>query len=381
MADVCIIIVGSYRYKRFPDMWATLLSLPVGFTVVSIDDKAINTIVDHDGILGENKVVVVHGVDERAIDMHFMTYEDTVDVDFAMRHGVEIIAANYVNKPTDIDEVRRLPGVTDRGLLVFAKIETKQAIENAEAIIQAADGIVLPRSDIAVDMPIEQVAHAQKILIRLANLHGKPIFIANQILNSMVQNPRPTRAECTDIANAVLEGADGIILTDTTAIGKYPLETVEMSRRQFAEVERAYPHRKKYTEIRNYMLDRGSTSIAESIASSAVKTSWDLDSTMLIVVTRSGAAVQKLAKYKGHAPILVATSNEIAARAVQAYGGAIPIVISADKLKGEISLDLFKELARTAIGMGFVREGEYVIAVWGKSPDIDDLFQYQVIQV
>lgn len=353
----------------------------VGFTVVSIDDKAINCLVDVDGTLGENKVVVVHGVDERAIGMHFMTYEDTVDVDFAMRHGVEIIAANYVNKPSDIEEIRRLPGVQEKGVLVFAKIETKNAIENAEAIMAVADGIVLPRSDIAVDMPVEQVAHAQKILIRLSNLYGKPVFIANQILNSMVQNPRPTRAECTDIANAVLEGADGIILTDTTAIGKYPVETVEMSRRQFAEVERAYPHRKKYTEIRNHMLDKGNTSIAESIASSAVKTSWDLDSTLIIVVSRTGVAVQKIAKYKGHAPVLVATSSEIAARSVQCYAGSIPLVIGADKLKGEMNLALFKELAQTAVQMGVVRAGEYVVAVWGKSPEIDDLLSYQVIQV
>jgi pyruvate kinase len=122
-----------------------------------------------------------------------MTYEDTVDIDFAVRHGADFVCANYVAKPADLEEIRRLPGVKESGVGIIAKIESREGIANADDIIAACDGVILPRSDIAVDMPVEQVAHIQKQLIYKANVEGKPVFIANQILNSMIQNPRPTR--------------------------------------------------------------------------------------------------------------------------------------------------------------------------------------------
>jgi pyruvate kinase len=355
----------------------------ISFTVLEVKDKAIITTVDNDATLGENKIATVHGMRSN-LDNPFLTYQDTLDMDFAVTHGLDFVTVSYAAKAADIEEIRALPGVAESGIKIYAKVQNKEAIDNFDNLLAVADGVQISRSSIANEIPVEKVAYVQKTLIRKCNLAGKPVLVANQILNSMEKNPRPTRAECTDIANAVFEGADTIILTNTTGQPNcaYPVKSIKVLRQQCLEVEtKLIKYRELYAAIRDYMLyeEPEHITLAESVTSSAVKTAWDLDATLIIVLSENGDALRFVSKYRPHTPIYCVTSNPQVARQVLLSRGAVPYLT--DSIPTGDVLPIVQAAIKKAKDVNLVAGGEYAIAISGIDADSSrETNMYQVVR-
>lgn len=300
----------------------------VSFTVTDIKTRCIVTRVNNSNWLGSRKHAVVRT--QKALQNFrstLLSYQDTEDIAFALKHNVDFIALSYTRTGADLEEVRQLPGIVESNVKLLAKIDTKYAIEHFDDILGAADGIVVCRSDIAVEMPIAEVATIQKQLIKKCNHAGKPVIIINHILASMVTQPVPTRAEATDIANMVIDGADCLAVTTPTASGMYAVQTVEILGRIAREAERTLDYRGLYVEMRSHQLKLGSVGLAHSLASSTVKTAWDVEASLLVVFTASGDAARNVAKYRPYAPLVVVTDSEKVARQILLVRGCEPVVV------------------------------------------------------
>eukprot|EP01033_Poteriospumella_lacustris_P011677 gene11677-8318_t len=255
------------------------------------------------------------------VDLPTLTEKDIDDlVNWGVRHEVDFIAASFVRCGQDIDNIRTVLGEAGKDIKIIAKIENQQGLQNFDEILTKTDGIMVARGDLGMEIPIEKVFIAQKMMIHKSNLAGKPVVTATQMLESMITNPRPTRAECADVANAVLDGSDCVMLSGETANGEFPNEAVRMMASTCVEAESLIDYDKQYDYIRHAMLDNDLViTSGESLASSAVKTARDLNAKVIIVLTESGNTARLVAKYRPTAPILALTRNEHIARQMNGY--------------------------------------------------------------
>jgi len=271
-----------------------------------------------------------------------------------------MIAASFIRKPEDVLEIRALPGVKEQSIMIISKIESQEGLDNFDQVMEVSDGIMVARGDLGVEIPIQKVATAQKMMIAKCNKVGKPIITATQMLDSMIENPRPTRAEVTDVANAVYDGTDCVMLSGETANGKYPLETIRVMGDICKHAESGLDYRRLYKNIRYQNLDPP-ISVPESIASSAVKSCWDLKLSLIITLTDSGRTARLIAKYRPHAPILCVTSSPLVARQSLVSRGIYPFVV--DTMKGtERVINMATDYALKA---GFIVSGDPVIITSG----------------
>ncbi len=239
------------------------------------------------------------------IDTPSLTPKDREDLAYGVAQKVDYVALSFVRRASDLDEVKK------SGLPVIAKIEKPQAIQNLEEIVRAADGVMVARGDLGVEIPIERVPVAQKRVIALANREGKPVITATQMLRSMVDNPAPTRAEATDVANAVLDGTDAVMLSEETAMGKYPVESVRIMDRILAEAE-------PLLQPRRDILGPDS---AEAIAHAACMIAERVNASAIIVPTSTGFTARRVARYRPRIPILVLTNSETVRRSLSLVWG------------------------------------------------------------
>ena len=246
-----------------------------------------------------------------------VTDKDRADIAFGVRQGVDFIAASFIRKVADVLEIRQLLG--DSQIKIISKIENQEGLDNFDEILAVSDGIMVARGDLGVEIPVEQVARAQKMMIRKSNYAGKPVITATQMLDSMIHNPRPTRAEATDVANAVLDGSDCVMLSGETASGTYPLQSVEMMAKICREAEKDINYEEFYAVMRRQV--KLPISVAEAIGSCAVKTSWDVHATMIVVLTERGSSARSIAKYRPIAPVLAVTASAQTARQVSISRG------------------------------------------------------------
>jgi pyruvate kinase len=232
-----------------------------------------------------------------------------------------MIAASFVRKASDIATIREVLGSEGRHLKIVAKIENQEGLHNYDGILAAADGIMVARGDLGMEIPIEKVFLAQKMMVRKANLAGKSVITATQMLESMIVNARPTRAECSDVANAVLDGTDAVMLSGETANGAHPLSALRYMARTCVEAEAVLDYNSLFTAIRESTRQEaqppGPTSTAEAVASSAVKTAFDVGARAIIVCSDTGSTARLVAKYRPAAPVLVLTPTDSVARQVQ----------------------------------------------------------------
>merc|ERR1711957_63787 len=230
------------------------------------------------------------------------------------------IAASFVRKASDVTAIRDvLKANNGEHIKIICKIENLEGLENYSDILEATDGIMVARGDLGMEIPPEKVFLAQKMMIRKANIAGKPVITATQMLESMIQNPRPTRAECSDVANAVLDGTDCVMLSGETANGEHPTAAVKIMAETCCEAEAALNWDSLYQAVRNSTLaEYGHLSTTASIASSAVKTAIDVDAKAIIVCSESGATAQQVAKFRSGRYVTVLTTSEQVAR--QCYG-------------------------------------------------------------
>merc|ERR1740130_1662965 len=335
-------------------------------TVLSCDvpNKEITTRVENNTSIGERKNMNLPGV---KVNLPTFTEKDVDDVvNFGIRHGVDFIAASFVRTGNDVRNLRKL--LADNGgsqIKIISKIENQEGLENYDEILEVTDGVMVARGDLGMEIPSSKVFLAQKMMIRKANIVGKPVVTATQMLESMITNPRPTRAECSDVANAVLDGTDAVMLSGETANGDYPKAAVTIMAETCVEAESAVNNDTLYSAIRNSTIEKfGSLSISESIASSAVKTAIDINAKAIIVCSESGATAQQIAKFRSGRHVTVLTTCPQVAR--QAYGymkGCKSVLIPSVEVT-DVSVNSCIEGYTTA---GVLKAGDAVVIVQGSN--------------
>jgi len=299
----------------------------LGLIVDSVSETEVVTTVQNDGVLGEVKGVNLPGV---AVDLPALTEKDKADIAFGIKNDIDFIAASFIRKASDVEEIRALPGVSDNKVMIISKIESQEGLDNFEEILVVSDAIMVARGDLGVEIPIEKVANAQKMMIRKCNHAGKPVITATQMLESMINFPRPTRAEATDVINAVYDGSDCIMLSGETAKGKFPNEAVSIMGKLAIEAECNLDYREICRLIRPPHLV-APISVAESVASSAAKSAWDLYAKLIIVLSDSGNTVRYVSKYRPSCTILCITSSPRTMRQVNLTRSAIPFFVDSMK--------------------------------------------------
>jgi pyruvate kinase len=306
------------------------------------------------GMLGENKGINLPGIPVRVPSL---TDKDTEDLEFALKNGVDAIAVSFVRTAEDVRLVRNRVSAYGGETWIIAKLEKPQAIEHLDAILTVADGIMVARGDLGVEVPPEKVPAIQKHIIRRAAEFRKPVITATQMLESMIDNPRPTRAEVSDVANAVYDGTDAVMLSGESAVGKYPVQTVAMMARIVADAER-HIKEQSYEESRER---RTHLSIAETICEATAHAADDLDLRGIALFTESGVTARQLSKYHPTSPIFALSPIEVTINRLNLLWGTTPI-----RCPKVNSTEAMVECAENLLEQGgYVRPREVIAIVAG----------------
>ncbi|MGA9071406.1 MAG: pyruvate kinase [Terracidiphilus sp.] len=287
--------------------------------VHEVEDGDVICEIINGGLLGENKGINLPGIPVRVPSL---TEKDSDDLEFALKNGVDAVAVSFVRTAEDVRLVRNRVTAYGGETWLIAKLEKPQAIEDLEGILAAADAIMVARGDLGVELPPEQVPAIQKHIIRRAAELRKPVITATQMLESMIENPRPTRAEVSDVANAVYDGTDAVMLSGESAVGKYPVEAVAMMARIVADAERNIKD-DEYNDRRKQR--RSKLSISETICEAAAHASDDLALRAIALFTESGSTARKLSKYHPSAPIFAFSPNDVTINRLNLLWGTLPI--------------------------------------------------------
>lgn len=295
----------------------------LSFRVCELGADWVRCRLENSGMLGETKGINLPG---NKVNLPALTDKDRQDILFGIVQEVDFIAASFIRKAADVQEIRGMLDGT--GIRIISKIENQEGLDNFDEVLAASDGIMVARGDLGVEIPVETVLRAQKMMIKKCNFVGKPCITATQMLESMIVNPRPTRAEATDVANAVFDGSDCVMLSGETAKGAHPIKAVEMMVRLCRAAECDISYAELYAWLRKHV--RLPIPINEAIASCAVKTAWDVQAACIVALTETGAMGRALAKYRPIPPVLAITTNPQVARQLQISRGIYPLLIDND---------------------------------------------------
>lgn len=323
--------------------------------VEKIEGQEIMTRIVNGGPLKSKKGVNVPGV---SVNLPGITRKDADDIRFGLAHQIDFIAASFVRKASDILEIREiLEESKQTEVQIIAKIENQEGIDNLDEILEVADGVMVARGDLGVEVPAEEVPLMQKLIIQKCNRLGKPVITATQMLDSMQRNPRPTRAEVTDIANAIFDGTDAIMLSGETAAGKYPLESVETMARIARRTEEAL----QYREVFHHRSNESQETVTDAISQAVCNASLDLGTSAIITATESGYTAQMVSKYRPKAPIIAVTPHEHVMRKLSLVWGVqaclSPIANTTD--------EMFELSVEAALQTGYVQYGDLVVVTAG----------------
>ncbi|PIJ51827.1 pyruvate kinase [Erwinia sp. OLTSP20] len=325
----------------------------IGMEVTSVSGNNVVCRVLNGGDLGENKGVNLPGV---SIQLPALAEKDKRDLIFGCEQGVDFVAASFIRKRSDVVEIREhLKAHGGAHIQIISKIENQEGLNNFDEILEASDGIMVARGDLGVEIPVEEVIFAQKMMIKKCNKARKVVITATQMLDSMIKNPRPTRAEAGDVANAILDGTDAVMLSGESAKGKYPLEAVRI---MATICERTDPVMKSRIEIKD---PQHRMRITEAVCRGAVETAENLEAPLIVVATEGGKSAKSVRKYFPHATILALTTNEITARQLLLTKG-----VQTSLVNKIASTDDFYRLGKeAALASGYAREGDVVVMVSG----------------
>jgi len=346
--------------------------LTVGASIF-IDDGLIRLVVDkigadwlkctiaNGGKLGSRKGVNLPNI---AVDLPALSVKDKRDLKFGVEQGVDMVFASFIRKAADVHAVRECLGPDGKDIKIIVKIENQEGVENFDEILAVTDGVMVARGDLGIEIPAEKVFLAQKMMIAKCNVAGKPVIVATQMLESMCENPRPTRAETSDVANAVLDGADCVMLSGETAKGKYPESAVSIMSKICVEAESAFFYQSRFNETAQLMSRPIPTS--ETVALAAVKAAYEQEAKAIVVLTYTGDTARLLSKYKPACPILAVTRNEGTARNMHLYRGVYPIGYSDKVPDWQTDVDnRIMHASNYGQQRGFLKDGDSIVAVTG----------------
>ncbi|ANY65061.1 pyruvate kinase [Paenibacillus sp. BIHB 4019] len=327
----------------------------IGLTVEEVQGTEIICRIVNSGQIKSKKGVNVPGVN---ISLPGITEKDANDIVFGIEQGVDFIAASFVRKASDVLEIRELLERHNAGhIQIISKIENQQGVDNLDEILEVSDGLMVARGDLGVEIPAEEVPLVQKSMIQKCNRAGKPVITATQMLDSMQRNPRPTRAEASDVANAIFDGTDAIMLSGETAAGKYPVESVQTMARIAERAESALEYREIFTKQANAQ----QTSVTEAISQAVANSAFDLKAKAIVTSTQSGFTSRMVSKYRPKAPIIAVTTEETVMRRLALVWGVIPV-------KGALvdSTDgLFENAVTGALSTGLLALGDTIVITAG----------------
>ena len=348
----------SITYKNLPNdvEEGMAILLDDGLIELKVDKVSATDIectVINGGFISNKKGVNVPGAE---LSMPFISDVDREDILFGIKMGFDFLACSFVRSKDDILAVRKILDEHGAKTKVIAKIENMQGIRNLAEILEVSDGIMVARGDMGVEIPLEEVPVIQKKMIKKAIASGKQVITATQMLESMTKNPRPTRAETTDVANAIYDGTTAIMLSGETANGQYPVEAVETMTKiaQRAELDIDYINRFQRTEMHG-------VDVTNAISHATCTTAMDLKAAAIITVTMSGFTAEMIARYKPNCPIIACSVDEGVCRQVNMLWGVRPLLID----KKDSADELFKEAVRKSQEAGYVKKGDIVVLTAG----------------
>lgn len=296
-------------------------------------------------------------IPDRPLKVPALTERDAKYLNFGLENGVDLVAVSFVRTAEDV----KRPGdiISSRGskAMVIAKIEKKDGVKNIQEIVEAADGVMVARGDLGVEMALERVPLVQKDIIRTCNLAGKPVITATQMLESMVENPFPTRAEVADVANAVFDGTDAVMLSEETAVGKHPVEAVKVLSRVAREAERALPYKETMRQRRALLHPLQE----DAISLSASELALDIGAVAVVAPTRTGSTARRISKFRGPQPIIALTENETVTRQLELSWGVHPVLWRGLERPSEI----FRNAERAVLDLRLGKVGDRIVVVAG----------------
>ena len=324
----------------------------IAMEVKEVAGNEVRCIVKNNGDLGENKGINLPNV---SVNLPALAEKDINDLKFGCEQGIDFVAASFIRKAEDVLAVRKV--LCENGgenVKIISKIENQEGLNNFDEILEVTDGVMVARGDLGVEIPVEEVPFAQKMMIEKCNEAGKPVITATQMLDSMIKNPRPTRAEANDVANAIIDGTDAVMLSGETAKGKYPVEAVKVMARIAEKTDPLI-----YTNVE---FDNEESTITEAVAKGTVDVAEALEAKLIVVGTGTGRAAKSLRKYFPTARILALTNSQTTANQLLLSRGVLSVV--AEK-PGTLDC-FFKQAEAEAVKTGLVKSGDIIVVTCGE---------------
>jgi pyruvate kinase len=328
----------------------------VRLSVTSVEGSDVATVVEVGGPVSDHKGINLPGV---AVSVPAMSTKDVEDLRWALREGIDLVALSFVRSAADVEDVRDVMRELDILRPVIAKIEKPQAVENLDEIMDAFDGVMVARGDLGVELPLEDVPIVQKLIVEKARRNAKPVIVATQMLESMISSPRPTRAEASDVANAVLDGADAVMLSGETSVGAYPVLAVQTMARIIESTEdHGLELMAKFTwksKTRAGIVCRAARDVAEAIGAK-----------YMVAFTQSGESARRMARYRSHVPVIAFSPDPVVRNQLAISWGIecfyVPLVRHTD--------EMVLQLDKAALENGLLNEGDPLVIVAGSPPGI-----------
>ncbi|GAB6138090.1 pyruvate kinase [Halanaerobaculum tunisiense] len=343
----------------------------IGLEVIEINETDVVCEVINGGKLGSKKGVNLPGV---SVSLPAITDKDAQDIKFGIEQGVDFIAASFVRKAADVLAIREILEEHNADMHIIAKIENQEGVENVNEILEVADGLMVARGDLGVEIPAEKVPAAQKMMINKCNRTGKPVITATQMLESMIDNPRATRAEASDVANAIYDGTDATMLSGETAMGDYPVKTVETMANIAIETEKSL----KYRQLLDRETLNPAKTITDSISYGTCKTAYELGASAIITSTRSGYTARMVSKHRPYASVVAVTPSKRVFHKLILSWGVKPVLSDLTDSTDE----MIEESISAAKESNYVEDGDLVVMTAGAPagiPGTTNLLRVEIV--